>query len=68
MGFAPVDLGSIAEGSKLQQTKGPLAALNLIKASLNRKRKSRHYPYLKVTFTYVKNYFPPHAWLPPGDV
>jgi predicted dinucleotide-binding enzyme len=32
MGFAAVDLGSIAEGSKLQQTKGPLAALNLIKA------------------------------------
>jgi predicted dinucleotide-binding enzyme len=33
MGFAPVDLGSIAEGSKLHQTKGPLAGLNLIKAS-----------------------------------
>jgi predicted dinucleotide-binding enzyme len=33
MGFAPVDLGSIAKGSKLHQTKGPLAGLNLIKAA-----------------------------------
>jgi predicted dinucleotide-binding enzyme len=33
MGFAPVDLGTIGEGSKLQQTKGPLAALNLIKVA-----------------------------------
>lgn len=31
LGFAPIDLGTLAEGSKLQQAKGPLATLNLIK-------------------------------------
>ncbi|WP_446717872.1 NADPH-dependent F420 reductase [Dyadobacter sp. OTU695] len=31
IGFAPVDLGDLATGSKLQQAKGPLATLNLIK-------------------------------------
>lgn len=31
LGFAPIDLGSLGEGSKLQQAKGALATLNLIK-------------------------------------
>lgn len=31
IGFAPVDLGDLATGSKQQQAKGPLATLNLIK-------------------------------------
>lgn len=31
IGFAPVDLGTLAIGSKLQQAKGPLASLNLVK-------------------------------------
>lgn len=31
IGFAPVDLGSLAVGSKLQQAKGPLSILNLVK-------------------------------------
>lgn len=31
IGFAPVDLGDLANDSKLQQAKGPLAGLNLIK-------------------------------------
>lgn len=31
IGFAVVDLGSLATGSKFQQVKGPLSALNLIK-------------------------------------
>ena len=31
IGFAPVDLGSLAVGSKFQQAKGALATLNLIK-------------------------------------
>lgn len=31
IGFAPVDLGSLAKGGKLQQAKGPLLLLNLIK-------------------------------------
>jgi len=31
LGFAAVDLGTLAEGSKQQQAKGALAALNLIK-------------------------------------
>ena len=31
LGFAPVDLGSLSGGSKLQQAKGPLATLNLVK-------------------------------------
>jgi len=31
IGFSPVDLGDLATGSKLQQAKGPLATLNLIK-------------------------------------
>ncbi|NRF39616.1 NADPH-dependent F420 reductase [Pedobacter foliorum] len=31
IGFAPIDLGSLNEGSKLQQAKGPLATLNLVK-------------------------------------
>jgi predicted dinucleotide-binding enzyme len=30
IGFAPVDLGSLAAGGQLQQAKGPLAALNLV--------------------------------------
>lgn len=33
IGFAPVDLGSLAVGSKFQQAKGALATLNLIKIS-----------------------------------
>jgi predicted dinucleotide-binding enzyme len=33
LGFSVVDLGTLAAGSKLQQAKGPLAALNLIKRS-----------------------------------
>jgi 8-hydroxy-5-deazaflavin:NADPH oxidoreductase len=31
LGFAPIDLGSLNEGSKLQQAKGALATLNLVK-------------------------------------
>ncbi|RQO65211.1 NADP oxidoreductase [Pedobacter sp. KBW06] len=31
IGFAPVDLGSLAVGSKFQQAKGALATLNLVK-------------------------------------
>jgi predicted dinucleotide-binding enzyme len=31
LGFSPVDLGTLATGGKLQQAKGPLAAINLIK-------------------------------------
>lgn len=31
IGFAPIDLGSLAVGSKLQQAKGALATLNLVK-------------------------------------
>lgn len=31
IGFVPVDLGSLATGGKLQQAKGPLSLLNLIK-------------------------------------
>jgi hypothetical protein len=31
LGFAPIDLGSLGEGSKLQQAKGALATLNLVK-------------------------------------
>lgn len=31
IGFAPVDLGLLSEGGKLQQAKGPLSLLNLIK-------------------------------------
>jgi predicted dinucleotide-binding enzyme len=31
IGFAPVDLGSLGTGSKLQQAKGALATLNLVK-------------------------------------
>jgi predicted dinucleotide-binding enzyme len=31
LGFAPIDLGSLSEGSKLQQAKGALATLNLVK-------------------------------------
>lgn len=31
IGFAPIDLGSLSEGSKLQQAKGALATLNLVK-------------------------------------
>lgn len=31
LGFAPIDLGSLSEGSKLQQAKGTLATLNLVK-------------------------------------
>lgn len=31
MGFAPIDLGSLSQGSKLQQAKGALATLNLVK-------------------------------------
>ena len=31
IGFAPVDLGSLVEGSKFQQAKGPLSLLNLVK-------------------------------------
>jgi len=31
LGFAPVDLGSLAVGSKLQQPRGPLSSLNIIK-------------------------------------
>jgi predicted dinucleotide-binding enzyme len=30
IGFAPVDLGSLAVGGRLQQAKGPLAGLNLV--------------------------------------
>jgi hypothetical protein len=30
IGFAPVDLGSLAVGGRLQQAKGPLASLNLV--------------------------------------
>lgn len=33
IGFAPVDLGSLAVGSKFQQAKGALATLNLVKIS-----------------------------------
>jgi predicted dinucleotide-binding enzyme len=33
LGFSVVDLGTLAVGGKLQQAKGPLAALNLIKRS-----------------------------------
>lgn len=33
IGFAPIDLGSLAVGSKFQQAKGALATLNLIKIS-----------------------------------
>ncbi len=33
IGFAPVDLGTLAIGSKLQQAKGSLASLSLIKES-----------------------------------
>ncbi len=33
IGFAPVDLGDLATGSKLQQPKGAVATLNLIKAA-----------------------------------
>lgn len=31
LGFAPIDLGMLSEGSKLQQAKGALATLNLVK-------------------------------------
>ena len=31
LGFSAVTLGTLAEGSKLQQAKGPLASLNLLK-------------------------------------
>lgn len=31
IGFAPVDLGSLSAGGKLQQAKGALSLLNLIK-------------------------------------
>ncbi|MDH7459968.1 NADPH-dependent F420 reductase [Chitinophagaceae bacterium 26-R-25] len=31
LGFAPIDLGNLSEGSKLQQAKGALATLNLVK-------------------------------------
>ena len=31
LGFAPIDLGSLSDGSKLQQAKGPLATINLVK-------------------------------------
>jgi predicted dinucleotide-binding enzyme len=31
LGFAPIDLGTLSEGSKLQQAKGALATLNLVK-------------------------------------
>lgn len=31
LGFAPIDLGSLHQGSKLQQAKGALATLNLVK-------------------------------------
>lgn len=31
LGFAPIDLGTLATGSKLQQAKGSLASLNLVK-------------------------------------
>lgn len=41
MGFAAVDLGSIAEGSKLQQTKGLLASLNLVKVAKSKAKKSK---------------------------
>ena len=30
LGFAVIDLGDLAHGSKLQQAKGPVATLNLI--------------------------------------
>ncbi|QIL37920.1 NAD(P)-binding domain-containing protein [Pedobacter sp. HDW13] len=33
IGFAPIDLGSLAVGSKFQQAKGALATLNLVKIS-----------------------------------
>jgi predicted dinucleotide-binding enzyme len=31
IGFAPVDLGSLSAGGRLQQAKGALSLLNLIK-------------------------------------
>lgn len=31
LGFSVVDLGTLAAGSRLQQAKGPLATLNLLK-------------------------------------
>jgi predicted dinucleotide-binding enzyme len=33
MGFAPIDLGGLVEGSQLQQVGQPLAALNLLLTS-----------------------------------
>ncbi|HMG08777.1 MAG TPA: hypothetical protein VK609_09720, partial [Mucilaginibacter sp.] len=33
LGFSVIDLGDLASASKLQQAKGPLASLNLIKKS-----------------------------------